>query len=100
MSDFGAILIALALIILLVAITIYTKISNAKPGHQQTAEKPKSYGGSIGEMSQRIGYDVRDLLMAGFTHSEICTFTPEEMLGVMHGKYTLAQLRNKKSANS
>lgn len=113
MSDFSAIILALALVLLLVGLIIRNKNSTRAPSTQpeesgkensvpthQAAAKPATYGGTIGEMSQRIGYDVRDLLMAGFTHSEIRTFTREEMIGVMHGKYTLAELRKKKSAGN
>lgn len=56
--------------------------------------------GSIGDVSSRIGYDVREFLMAGFTHSEIYQFTKEEMLGVLERKYTLKELRKGKAKES
>jgi len=54
--------------------------------------------GSIGDVSSRIGYDVRDVLMAGFTHAEINEFTKEDILGVMHGEYSLKELRERKKS--
>ncbi len=40
--------------------------------------------GSIGDISARIGYDVRDLLIAGYTHDQIA--------GLLHQEYTLDEL--------
>ena len=43
--------------------------------------------GTIGDVSSRIGYDVRDLLMAGYSHSDIA----ELEIGSM----TLQELRER-----
>ena len=40
--------------------------------------------GSIGDISARIGYDVRDLLIAGYTHDQIA--------GLLRQEYTLDEL--------
>ena len=40
--------------------------------------------GSIGDVSVRIGYDVRDLYMAGYT--------TEEINGILNGEYSLEEL--------
>jgi hypothetical protein len=71
--------------------------SNQKPTHRKDPNKSGFPPGSIGDVSSRIGYDVRELLMAGFTHSKISTFSLEEMLGVLEGKYTIKELRKRKS---
>lgn len=53
--------------------------------------------GSVSAVSQEIGYDVRDLMMMGFTHQEISSFSKEEIMSVVNGKRTLQELRNEKN---
>ena len=43
--------------------------ASKRPSTQR--EKPRIAPGTIGDVSSRIGYDVRDLLMAGFDHQDI-----------------------------
>ena len=50
--------------------------------------------GSVGAVSQEIGYDVRDLIMMGFTQTEILAYTREEIMSVVDGKRSLDQLRS------
>ena len=58
---------------------------------------PKTFPqGSVGAVSQQVGYDVRDLMMMGFTQSEISYFSKEEIMSVVNGKKTLQQLRKEK----
>lgn len=55
--------------------------------------------GSVGAVSQEIGYDVRDLIMMGFTPTEIIFFPREEIMSVVEGKRTLQQLRSEYKAS-
>ena len=67
-----------------------------KPHAKQTQDQPSASGfpyGSVGDVSSQIGYDVRDLLMAGFTRSEIASYSNEQIMGVIDGRLTLAELR-------
>ena len=47
--------------------------STESTSDQPSTKKTKSGfpSGSIGDVSSRIGYDVRDILMAGYSHSDI-----------------------------
>jgi hypothetical protein len=56
--------------------------------------------GSIGDLSVRIGYDVREFLMAGFSLIEVREYSKDEMMGVLLGKYTLKELRKRKRKGS
>lgn len=49
-------------------------------------EKPKRWAlaGSIGDLSVRLGYDIRDIWMAGYSD--------EQINGVLLGEYTLDEL--------
>jgi len=53
--------------------------------------------GSVGAVSQEVGYDVRDLMMMGFTQKEISSFSKEDIMSVVDGKRKLQELRNKKN---
>lgn len=68
-----------------------------KPAPRKTSADSGFSPGSIGDMSNRIGYYVREFLMAGFTHHELYEYTKNEMLGVLEGKYTLKELRKRKA---
>ena len=48
--------------------TTTTTPPQPKPSRPKKSPFPP---GSIGDVSSRIGYDVRDLLIAGFDHSDI-----------------------------
>lgn len=50
------------------------------------SEKPKRWelAGSIGDLSVRLGYDIRDIWMAGYSD--------EQINGVLIGEYTLDEL--------
>jgi hypothetical protein len=59
--------------------------------HQQLASPTQPAGvspGTIGGISARLGYDVRELLMEGYTMDDI--------QGVLQGEYTLQELRQRK----
>ena len=48
--------------------------SNQSPPKKAKSGFPSGSGfpkGSIGDVSARIGYDVRDILMAGYSHGDI-----------------------------
>ena len=67
-----------------------------KPHTKQTQDQPSESGfppGSVGDVSSQVGFDVRDLLMAGFTRSEIASYSNEQIMGVIDGRLTLAELR-------
>ena len=67
-----------------------------KPHARQTQEVQSGSGfppGSVGDTSSQVGYDVRDLLMAGFTRTEISTYSNEQIRGVIDGQLTLSELR-------
>lgn len=67
-----------------------------KPHAKQTQDQRSASGfppGSVGDVSSQVGYDVRDLLMAGFTRSEIASYSNEQIMGVIDGHFTLAELR-------
>lgn len=72
-----------------------------RPHAKSTSDQGSSIGfspGSIGEVSSRIGYDVRDLLMAGFTRAEISSYSNEQIMNVIDGRLTLAELRKQSAA--
>ncbi|MFQ5436425.1 MAG: hypothetical protein ACE5FD_16295 [Anaerolineae bacterium] len=48
--------------------------------------------GSIGDISLRLGYDVRDLILSGYSD--------EQIQGVLDGEYTLADLFKMKPAGN
>ena len=50
------------------------KTPSTEPTSDQSPPKKSKSGfppGSIGDVSARIGYDVRDILMAGYSHGDI-----------------------------
>lgn len=72
------------------------KNKKAPPGDTSTENSiPSMAPGSVGAVSQEIGYDVRDLIMMGFTHMEVLFFSREEIMSVVEGELTLHQLRSK-----
>jgi hypothetical protein len=72
------------------------KNKNASPGDTSTENSTSPIApGSVGAVSQEIGYDVRDLIMMGFTHTEVLFFSREEIMSVVDGELTLHQLRSK-----
>jgi hypothetical protein len=56
---------------------IYTASMNEKPKRWEMA-------GSIGDLSARLGYDIRDIWMSGYSD--------EQINGVLIGEYTLSAL--------
>ncbi|MGB1288314.1 MAG: hypothetical protein ACPG7F_17395 [Aggregatilineales bacterium] len=70
--------------------------SHKRKSHDTTTKKKKRREetgfpkGSLGDTSVRLGYDVRDLYVAGYTHGQI--------QGVLNGKYTLQELFEMKPA--
>jgi hypothetical protein len=101
--------IALFLFILLAGMNIFLYLQYKKsttpieehpepPQEQRTEPRPDTGWppGSIGDLSSRIGYDVREVLMAGFTLQEVYDYPKEEILAVMHGEYSLKELRKRK----
>jgi hypothetical protein len=65
--------------------------------HAKHSTKQKSTSGfppgSVGDISSQVGYDIRELLMAGFTRAEIASYSEDQIEGVIDGRLTLAELR-------
>jgi hypothetical protein len=55
-------------------------------GHYLDRRKRTGYS-DMGEISARIGYDVRDLYMEGYTR--------EDISGILRGEYDLKELRRR-----
>jgi hypothetical protein len=56
-------------------------------GHYLDRRKRTGYSEDMGEISVRIGYDVRDLYMEGYTR--------EDINGILRGEYDLEALRRR-----
>lgn len=67
------------------------------PAVSKPTASPSMPQGSVGAASQAVGYDVRDLMMMGFSQSEISSFSNAEIMSVVNGQRTLKQLRDKKN---
>ena len=57
--------------------SVYTACMSKKPKRREMA-------GGIGDLSVRLGYDIRDIWM--------CGYSDEQINGVLIGKYTLSKL--------
>jgi len=113
---FSLLCIILLVVIILVVATIVVKANASKEKSVQAEDttqdptpavdvqsppaKSSFSPGSVGAVSQQVGFDVRELKMMGFTDAEMATFTKEEIAGVVNGKYSLAELRKRKAESS
>ncbi len=113
--DLGVVLFFVFVLVLpflvILAIVIY-KIGDKKnkqikrkkqKGNVQVAKKKSTNPskspfrpGSIGAVNAEIGYDVRDLWMAGLRQGEESQYSKEAIQNFAHGKISLEELRNGK----